>query len=161
MLAKEVPSTRGWDENAGVADDLAEIESAVESFFAAFRSGPDAAASAAVLRTLLLPEAVIVRTCGLTPAVYDVETFISPRVELLSSGRLRDFREWPTERRVDLFGDIAQVWCRYEKTWLEDDVPQEGRGMKSMQFVRTANGWRIAAAVWDDERPGLAMPPGA
>jgi len=140
------------------AETTAEIESVVEGFFAAFRSGPEAAAAAAVLRDLLLPEAVVVRTCGLTPTVYDVEGFIAPRVELLSSGRLEDFREWPTQHRVDVFGDIAQVWCSYEKEWLEDGVRKDGRGMKSIQLVRTDHGWRIAAAVWDDERPGLSMP---
>jgi hypothetical protein len=30
--------------------------------------------------------------------------------------------------------------------------------MKSVQLVRTADGWRIAAAVWDDERPGVPYP---
>jgi hypothetical protein len=30
--------------------------------------------------------------------------------------------------------------------------------MKTIQFVRTADGWRISAAAWDDERDGLSLP---
>jgi hypothetical protein len=29
--------------------------------------------------------------------------------------------------------------------------------MKSIQLVRTAAGWRITAAAWDDERPGVDL----
>jgi hypothetical protein len=29
--------------------------------------------------------------------------------------------------------------------------------VKSLQFVRTADGWRISAVAWDDEREGLAI----
>jgi len=32
-----------------------------------------------------------------------------------------------------------------------------GRGMKTLQFVRTVTGWRISAAAWDDERDGLTL----
>lgn len=29
--------------------------------------------------------------------------------------------------------------------------------MKSLQFVRTGEGWRISAAAWDDEREGVTI----
>jgi len=29
--------------------------------------------------------------------------------------------------------------------------------MKTIQFIRTSEGWRISAAAWDDERPGLTV----
>ena len=130
----------------------------IRRFFSAFVSGPKAADGAALLRDLLLPGAVVVRTCGDDPQVLGVEDFIRPRVELLSSGAVRDFREWPASGRIDRFGDMAQVWCRYEKSWVEGDAAAEGRGMKSVQLVRTSGGWRISAIAWDDERPGVPMP---
>jgi hypothetical protein len=131
--------------------DDREIRAVVDRFFAAFVSGPEAGARADDLRAVLLPEALLVSTAGTTVASYDVASFIAPRVALLGGGTLTDFREWVVEARVDRFGDIAQVWCRYAKSWREDGAPVTGAGAKSLQLVRTQDGWRIGAVVWDDE----------
>ncbi|GAA2590364.1 hypothetical protein GCM10010435_81270 [Winogradskya consettensis] len=128
--------------------DRAAIAELVEVFFAAFKTGMDAEA----LRELFLPQATIVRTCGDVPVVYGVESFIRPRAELLDSGRLTGFREWEESGRLDVYGDIAQLFCSYAKSGVQDGQPFTGRGMKTLQFVRTAAGWRISALAWDDER---------
>jgi hypothetical protein len=139
------------------ATDIEEIEGLVRVFFDAFTSGPGTASRMARLRSILLPEAVITRTCGLEPVVYGVEGFIAPREEMLSSGTLVDFSEWPLSGRTDLFGDIAHWFGGYAKSGRQEGAPFTGRGMKSLQFVRTSDGWRISAAAWDDERDGLAI----
>lgn len=135
-------------------DDIAGL---VEVFFAAFTSGPDLAQRMDALRAAMLPSAVVVRTCGQTPAVYDVEGFLAPRYALLSGGSLTDFREWPTSGRTEVAGDVAHHWCTYAKQWWQDGEQNTGRGVKSVQCVRTDDGWRISAAAWDDERDGLPM----
>ena len=140
------------------ADDEAEIGDIVRTFFAAFTSGPDSAGRLEALRAVFLPTAVIVRTCGLEPAVYDIDSFIEPRQALLTGGRLVDFSEWPVSGRTELFGDIAQHFCHYAKAGVQDGIPFTGQGMKTIQFIRTSLGWRINAAAWDDERDGLTVP---
>ncbi|MFC4785474.1 DUF4440 domain-containing protein [Nocardioides sp. MAHUQ-72] len=140
--------------------DRAAIAEVVRTFFAAFTSGPDSAARLEALRDVFLPEALIVRTCGLEPAVYDVDGFIAPRQALLSGGSLVDFSEWELHGRTEVFGDVAQHFCSYEKAGVQDGTPFTGRGMKTLQLVRTAAGWRISAAAWDDERQGLTVEPG-
>jgi hypothetical protein len=132
--------------------DRAVIAGLVRTFFDAFTSGPESPARLDALRGAFLPGAVIVRTCGGEPAVYDVDGFITPRQELLSGGRLVDFREWELTGQTEVFGDIAQHFCGYAKAGVQDGVPFTGQGMKTMQFVRTLAGWRISAAAWDDER---------
>ena len=132
----------------------------MRTFFAAFTSGPDAAARLDGLRQAFLPEAVIVRTCGGPPAVYDVDGFIAPRQALLGGGTLVDFREWELSGHTEVFGDIAQHFCSYAKAGVQDGTPFSARGMKTLQFVRTPAGWRISAAAWDDERDGLAIEAG-
>ena len=134
------------------AADRIEIEKIVESFFAGFTSGDDSAQRLDTLRALFLPRAIIVRTCGLVPAVYDVDGFIAPRAELLSSGTLTDFREWALDGNVEIFGDIAHWFGTYAKSWTQDGASVTGAGAKSAQFVRTDSGWRISALAWDDER---------
>jgi hypothetical protein len=128
-----------------MSTDHDEIAAIVRTFFAAFSTEPGVPERMAALRALFLPSAIIVRTCGGEPTVYDVESFIAPRQALLTDGSLTDFREWAEDGHTDLFGDIAQHFCAYGKTG--------GRGMKSIQLVRTGAGWRISAAAWDDERP--------
>jgi hypothetical protein len=72
---------------------------------------------------------------------------------------LVDFSEWELSGRTEVFGDIAQHFCSYAKRGVQDGTPFTGRGMKTLQLVRVAAGWRISAAAWDDERDGLALEP--
>ncbi|MBO9522678.1 MAG: DUF4440 domain-containing protein [Nocardioidaceae bacterium] len=126
-----------------------EVEAVVDRFFTAFTDGAEH--TEAILTEVLLPEAVIVSAAGgLT--VYDVRAFTEPRVALLRSGTLAGFREWRTEGRTGLFGDVAQHWRSYAKAWTQDGVERHGAGTKSLQLVRTSAGWRISAVLWDDER---------
>jgi hypothetical protein len=141
----------------GAASDLEAIAEITRTFFAAFVSGPDSADSLERLRQVLLPEAVIIRTCGDVPTVYGVDSFIAPRQALLAGGRLTEFSEWELAGRTDVFGDIAHRFCSYAKAGVQDGVPFTARGMKTLQFVRTPAGWRISAAAWDDERDGLEI----
>ena len=147
-------------QHSRVAADRAAIAGIVRTFFAAFTSGPDSAARLDALREAFLPEAVIVRTCGGEPAVYGVDSFIAPRQALLSGGTLVDFREWELSGHTEVFGDIAQHFCSYAKSGVQDGAPFTARGMKTLQFVRTSVGWRISAAAWDDEREGVTLADG-
>ena len=36
-------------------------------------------------------------------------------------------------------------------------MPFAARGVKTLHFVRTAAGWRLSAAAWDDERDGVMI----
>jgi hypothetical protein len=143
-----------------LADDRAAIAEVVRTFFAAFTSGPDIVARLAALKEVFLPGAVIVRTCGGEPTVYDPDSFIEPRQALLSGGALVNFSEWELSGHTEVFGDIAQHFCSYAKEGVQDGAPFTGRGMKTLQFVRTSAGWRISAAAWDDEREGLEIAAG-
>lgn len=134
-----------------MTEDEGTIEDLVATFFSAFTSGPGVDERMGALRAALLPEAVIVKTCG-APAVYDVDGFLEPRRALLTGGILTGFREWPESGQTQVYGDIAHHFCAYAKEGVQDGVPFTGRGMKTLQFVRTAAGWRISAAAWDDER---------
>lgn len=138
--------------------DRTAIQEVVDAFFGAFVSGPGCAERMDRLRALLIEQAVIVRTCGLQPAVMTVEEFIAPREALLTGGSLTHFREWPVQGRVEVFGDIAHWFGSYAKAGTQEGEPFTGRGMKTIQLVRMPDGWRISAAAWDDERDGVSLP---
>jgi hypothetical protein len=63
------------------------------------------------------------------------------------------FHEIETQRRIDLFGNIAHVWSRYEARRSPEDSEVERRGINSIQLFRDPDrGWRIVHMIWDNER---------
>lgn len=101
-----------------------------------------------------IAEAIIVAADGSEPEVYDLDGFITPREALLTGSRLVGFREWELSGRTEVFGDLAHHLSTYAKSGIQDGQPFTGRGVKSIQCVRTARGWQISAVVWNDEREG-------
>ena len=70
-----------------------------------------------------------------------------------------DFHEVEIGRRIDLFGNIAQVWSAYEARRSPDDAEPERRGINSIQLFRDSEqGWRIVSMIWDNEREGVTVP---
>ncbi|MFE2721643.1 DUF4440 domain-containing protein [Kitasatospora sp. NPDC059327] len=126
-----------------------EIDLVTTEFFGCFDNRGGRAADVDRIRRLMLPGGVIVLT-GPTFTVYTVEEFIEPRRRLLTEGRLVEFSEWETSERTEIAGDIASRFGEYRKSGVLDGEPYEGGGTKTIQFVRTPEGWRIAAFSWFD-----------
>ncbi|MEV4230382.1 DUF4440 domain-containing protein [Streptomyces bobili] len=126
-----------------------EIDVVTAEFFAAFDNRGGRAADVARIRRLVLPGGVIVKA-GPEFTAYTVEEFIEPRERLLADGRLVEFSEWETSERTEIAGDIASRFGEYRKSGILDGEPFEGSGTKTIQFVRTPQGWRISAFAWYD-----------
>lgn len=127
-----------------------EIDRVTGEFFGAFDNRGGRVADVGRIRRLVLPGGVIVKT-GAEMVVYSVEEFVRPRELLLGSGRLVEFSEWETSERTEIAGDIASRFGQYRKSGVLDGEAFEGVGTKSMQFVRTPEGWRISAFAWFDQ----------
>lgn len=130
--------------------DQQDVQAVVDTFFAAFVSGPGLDERMAALRACFVPGAVVTRTLGEEPQVMSVEEFVAPRHELLSGTTVTGFREWEVSGRTETFRAVAQHWCTYSKSWTEAGREHHGHGAKTIQLVRTGAGWRITAAAWDD-----------
>jgi hypothetical protein len=126
-----------------------EIDAVTAEFFGAFDNRGGKTADVARISRLMLPGGVITKT-GPELTVYTVDEFIEPRRQLLSDGRLVEFSEWETSERTEIAGDIASRFSEYRKSGILNGEPFEGGGTKSLQFVRTSDGWRIAAIAWYD-----------
>ncbi|GAA3129499.1 hypothetical protein JOF29_007281 [Kribbella aluminosa] len=126
-----------------------EIDRVTAEFFGAFDNRGGRVAEVDRIRRLVLPAGVIVCT---RPefTVYGVEDFIEPRQRLLSDGRLTEFSEWEVSERTDIDGDLATRCSDYQKSGTLDGRPYEGTGTKTIQFVRSPDGWRISALAWYD-----------
>ncbi|MFD6826367.1 DUF4440 domain-containing protein [Streptomyces sp. NPDC060085] len=126
-----------------------EIDALTAEFFGAFDNRGGTAADVARIRRLVIPGGVIVKT-GPEFTAYTVDDFVEPRERLLADGRLTEFHEWETSERTDIAGDVAARFGEYRKAGVLDGEPFEGGGTKAIQFVRTPEGWRIAAFSWYD-----------
>lgn len=127
------------------------IDELIAAFFDAFTSNGGVAPNVDALYGMFLAEAVIVKNIGADPVIYDVPGFIEPRRAILTNGSMAHFREWETSGHTEVFGNIAQRFSRYAKSWMQDGQQQSGGGAKSIHLVRTPAGWKIASLVWDDD----------
>jgi RimJ/RimL family protein N-acetyltransferase len=143
-----------WGRPADVAPpgDEAQIDTRARCFFAAFTNRDGAIPAVWAIPSFFLSRAVITKIDGAEVEVFDVQGFVTPRAALLTGGRLTGFAEHEIESHTDLMGDIAQRRCRYRKAGVLDGLPFEGEGVKTMQLVRTPQGWKIAALAWQDTR---------
>jgi ribosomal-protein-serine acetyltransferase len=137
--------------SCAMQSDAQAIDEITHRFFAAFGNAGGHAANIDDLYRILIPQAVIVSNSGDSPIVYNVESFVEPRRALLGNGTLSDFREWETSGRTDVFGNIAQRAGTYAKSWTAGGRSFEQTGAKTLQFIRTPEGWRISAFAWDDD----------
>lgn len=140
-------------------DDRSAIDALVQAFFAVFDNRDGRRPRLGSLHELCLPQCVITKGSAEGPSVCGLEAFIAPRAALLTSGDLTEFFEEEVEGRTDLFGGVAQRFCVYRKAGVLNGAAFSARGIKTLQFVKTPSGWRISSFAWEDERPGLLIPP--
>ncbi|HEY8312502.1 MAG TPA: hypothetical protein VIG47_18170 [Gemmatimonadaceae bacterium] len=138
-------------------NDKAAIDQLAQRFYSLFTNRGGAVPNVAGIHELFIAEGVIVKTCGELPVVYDLDGFIEPRERLLRDGELLEFEEKEVRERTSIMGYIAQRFSVYRKSGVLRGEPFEGRGIKTMQFVRANGVWKMSAAAWDDEREGFTL----
>ncbi len=93
------------------------------------------------------------RITRLTPegADYlDPGSFLAMTRNFLDIGAYTSFFEFEIARRVERFGDIAQVWSVYETRRNKEAREPLGRGVNSIQLVREGDDWRVLGLLWDE-----------
>jgi hypothetical protein len=110
------------------------------------------------IRDLFIDGGMLIKNSGPEPEIATVEQFIAPRQALVDSGALTEFEETESADITEVFGNIAHRLSTYGKRGVQNGVAFEAIGVISTQFILTPAGWRMTSMVWDDERPGLALP---
>ena len=135
------------------------LDALTAAFFRAvsFREGEKPAYSD--LYAIFIESAYLIKNSAPTPEISTVRQFIEPRQRLVDAGELSRFEEVETAEITEIFGNVAHRFSAYAKSGVSKGEPFQARGMISTQFIHTPAGWRISAMAWDDERPGLTLPP--
>lgn len=134
------------------------LDDITRRFFRAFASSDIGHVDLSALQELFVPRAIVIKTCAPNATIYSLKEFIEPRQKLLTDGSVKEFQESEVFERTDIFGHIAQRFCLYQKSWIQDGKTFAQKGMKTIQFIKTADGWKISSVAWDDEREGLTIP---
>lgn len=80
----------------------------------------------------------------------DPKGFLAMVRNLLEVGAYTSFFEFEVARRVEYFGDIAQVWSVYETRRDKSAFEPLGRGVNSIQLIRERDVWRVLGLLWDE-----------
>jgi hypothetical protein len=108
-------------------------------------------------RSLFVPGARLVPSGspnGMPVGVMDVEGYIASRAPYFAAHAI-----WETEtaRQVFTFGRFAHVLSSYEARETPDGPPIFA-GINGFQLWHDGSRWWIVSLVWDNERPGVAIP---
>jgi hypothetical protein len=111
-------------------------------------------------RALFLPEARLIISVKTPEGTthfkeYKVEDFIT---EAGKSYREKGFWEQEIAERTEQFGNIAHVFSTYESYLGTEGGPPVGRGINSVQAIKTADRWWIANLIWDVEQSQNPIP---
>ncbi|TNE60355.1 MAG: nuclear transport factor 2 family protein [Sphingomonadales bacterium] len=68
------------------------------------------------------------------------------------------FYEIETGSRIEIFGNLAQVWSAYEGRTGSADGPILVTGINSFQLVKTEHGWKVFSILWQAAHDDLAVP---
>jgi hypothetical protein len=118
-------------------------------------------------RSLFLPDGRLGVVQAEIPATRDAPArkgdavFLTPDMYVQRDDpyfKTHGFFERSIANRVEEFGNLIHVWSTYESRHAEHDSQPFARGINSIQIVHAQGRFWIASILWDEERPGLALP---
>src|SRR5262245_29601969 len=118
--------------------DKEQLDSLTKSFFNIFNNKDRKQVNLDAIRNMCIPEIVIIKKTGLSQAIYSLDSFIEPRIKILSDGTLRNFEESETEETTQIVGHIAQRQSKYQKSGYLNNSYFAETGTKLFQFIKTA-----------------------
>jgi len=104
------------------------------------------------LKKLCIEQVIIINNNKSKPDIYNLESFIKPRIELLTNGTLIDFNESEISHNTEIFENIAHRFSLYKKSGVLKGVAFYTEGMKTIQFIKVAEEWKISSVVWSDKK---------
>jgi hypothetical protein len=160
----EVPAPAGLGGHVRVPpatprpDDVATIDGTMKAFYEVVSGAPGAPRQWSRDRSLYIPGVRFVSNGvgkdGKPKAnVMSHQDFVDGSDAMLKEG----FDEREIHRVTERFANIAHVMSTYESRKTKDG-PVTARGINSVELYWDGARWWIAAAIWDEERPGAPIP---
>lgn len=154
LLAQPSPSADLPAATRSAMTDQAAIGRAIEEVYAVISGPAGHPRDWARMKTLFTPDARLyaIGTRGMQGGSLD-DYIARAGPQLVKVG----FTERELARRVETYGNLAQVWSSYAGT--SSDGTVNVRGINSFQFARQSDGrWLVHSILWQAERPDLPLP---
>jgi hypothetical protein len=87
--------------------------------------------------------------------VLDVPGYIALAAPAVAK---QGFFEREIARRVEQFGDLAQVFSTYESRHAPSDPKPFQRGINAIQLLQSGGRWWLVTVYWQDETPERPLP---
>lgn len=140
------------DEQLPEQTDQQIIDQLVEEFYDLFTNTDSRQPNVQRIHEFFIENGILVNNSGETPEVYDLDSFIRPRAEILTNGTLTDFKEKESSATLEIYGNIAHRTSGYIKRGTLNGEPYSGEGTKLMQFVKVNDLWLFASVTWTDKK---------
>ncbi len=147
------------------AADVGSIDAIIAAYYEATSGAPGEARDWDRFRSLFLPEARMIpaRPGGGGVGQGGAGVFVLPISDYIEQNRKYfergGFFDREASRRVEAFGNIAQVWSVYESRRTREAPEPYSRGINSIQLLKDGERWWIVTVFWDFERPPNTMIP--
>lgn len=128
-----------------------QIDTLVSSFFDLFTNTHGRKPPIHKIRDLFITEGLIINNTPSEPEIYNLDSFIEPREELLTNGTFTNFSEQEVHHKTVIHGKIAQRDVYYQKSGELNGESFKGSGHKCMHFIKINDRWLITAVIWNDE----------
>lgn len=142
-----------------VASDLSTLDGIIAGLYASISGPVGAPRDFDRMRSLFAPEARLIPS-GPRQGAGHGHTFVTVDDYIARSGESlvrMGFVEKEIARRVDRFGNIAQVFSTYE-AWRGDEKQPFMRGINSIQCVFDGKRWWILNVFWQQESQASPIP---
>lgn len=136
----------------GAGADALRLNEITGAFFGIFTNTGNRRPDWSLADRICIPGAMIICKAGAKHTVYNLDSFITPRREILSDGTLTEFQEREIREETTVVNNIAQRYSVYRKSGVLGGKPFEQEGNKFFQFIKTEDGWKISSVLWEDEK---------
>jgi hypothetical protein len=139
-------------------EDVTSPSAVVRASYVAISGPPGQVLNLDRFRSLFLPQAQLVSVnvkdgqgVARTMTLQEFTDMVTARIG--KDGHI----EHEISQRVDVYGNIANVWSSYESRKTSDD-PHVTRGINSIQLVNDGKRWWISGAQWQHETAEAPIP---
>lgn len=127
------------------------IDNLVKTFFALFTNKLQKP-KLELIKLICVENTFISRNSKNNTDIFNLETFITPRIELLTNGSLINFEEKEISESTVIKENIAQRVSLYQKEGILNGERFSETGNKLFQFLKIDNTWKICSIIWNDNK---------
>ncbi|WP_438711214.1 GNAT family N-acetyltransferase [Aquimarina muelleri] len=132
--------------------ELNEIDKLTTVFFDLFTNINGKIPDVKKIKDLFIANGMIISNTNGSPKIYNLKQFIIPREKMLKDGTLINFCENEISHKTEIFGNIAHRFSLYQKSGKLNGVDFESIGLKTIQFMKVNNEWKMSSVAWSDEK---------